>query len=91
MQVFLKLAYPVFSPIYVLLIRALSLLLINSLIIRKMGLTLSIKDPSTNRILIKRSMLATLTPVLYLISVVHLPIGIVSSLLNLGPILIFFI
>ena len=91
MQLNMKIVTQTLSPIYALYARGFGLLVLNSLIIRSSGIKIDLKDPELFRMIVKRSFYTSVALICFLGSTPFIPIAIVNSLYNVGPILIFFI
>lgn len=91
MQVNMRIVSRHFPPSYNLFLRGLCLLIINSLVVRSSGVDVHQKDPHVFSILFRRSIYASISLACFLGSVPYAPISVVNSLLNIAPILIFFI
>ena len=81
----------IFSPFFALFIRGFCLLSLNSVVLWSTSVDISQKDPTTFRMLMKRSIFSSLALVSFLGSLPFVPMSIVNSLFNISPIIIYFV
>jgi drug/metabolite transporter (DMT)-like permease len=91
MQIQMKILSRTLSPFFILFIRGLILLGISCIIVRINNLKVHYTDKLVFSMLFKRSILSSVALTCFIGSIPYLPIGIVNSLFNTGPIIIHFL
>jgi drug/metabolite transporter (DMT)-like permease len=91
MQINIKIISHTFTPFFALYMRGFMLIVINSIFIRINHLHVDQQNKKTQFLLMIRSVISGVSVLCVMTPIAYIPIGIVNSLFNTGPIFIHFI
>lgn len=91
MQVNMRIVATAFTPFYAQYLRGVLLLTLNTVVMTLNGISIHQTNAQIFKLLIFRSLSSSCALILFMTSVVYIPLGIANSLFNIGPILIYFL